>query len=907
MANVNKKNWSMKWVVAKFTGTKDYSVLPINWLVVNENEKLATSTIKFCKWPPIRTVTSDDLKKAIKPNDTWSQYQIKILGGNKTYENFGKAWHIQVVTSDNEEQVAKKRCRTPDTDTTDDEDIGFVIAPVISNSLLIGSQDMNFMDDIPQLSTSPIYTDMSITEPQISVAKSKYSDMSLTTDHYSRETSSLEQVPNFEAYPNDFSTSQIVASSNEPSTSTRTYEGSITPRRRVKNIGCISNRQFKRRLKNELEIFNQTVDPIKVTKHFNEHKKVKPSNAEISLEPLFIEHLQEETLLPVMAARASYNDISKKVKPIFENKVITKEDLNQDLIKRLCKWAVNFNVSHGSANEILSILRSIGFKVPKDIRTILHEYKVNHPIIEIQNGSYLDIGILNIIKPHLVKQIQYIPNNMTIKLSFNIDGLPLAKSSKTQFWPILLSFTNLPIFVKKIFPVGIYHSYKSKPGNINEYFRPFIIELQNLLTCGIKIENKQINFEINHFVADAPAKKSFLLNVKNHNGYFSCNSCEVEGDYIERRVCFLDMSAPPRTNDSFRSKSNPEYHKDGLSPLIELPIDVTSTVVLDYMHCVCQGVMKRLLEFWIRGKKPVRIIEEKKSNISLSLFNLRKSVPSEFARLPRSLDDLEYWKATEFRQILLYTGVIVLKSNIKKEFYEHFLLLVVSIRILCSDQISDENNNLALKLLRQFVENYSSQYGPQFINYNVHSLIHLPFYAHLHGSLDNYSSFKYENYLQILKKSMKCCRYPLSEIQNKIFASEGEELMAVLTYDENNLIKSFKINENISNFGTIYYNQITLSSNNYVLSCSNPKDQCIILDDGNISIIKNIYKQNSKIDNTIKLTVVKILTISDLFIKPVPSRHVGIYLINTNHISSPYDIVLNTYLTPNLIIRSELK
>lgn len=141
---------------------------------------------------------------------------------------------------------------------------------------------------------------------------------------------------------------------------------------------------------------------------------------------------------------------------------------------------------------------------------------------------------------------------------------------------------------------------------------------------------------------------------------------------------------------------------------------------------------------------------------------------------------------------------------------------------------------------------------------------------------------------------MKCCRYPLSEIQNKIAASEGEKLIAVLTYDEDNLMKSFTINENISNFGTIYYKQITLNSNNYVLSCCNPKDQCIILDDGCIAIIKNIYKLNSKIDNNIKLSVVKILTINDLFEKPVPSRHVGIYLINSNHLSSPYDIVLNT-------------
>lgn len=73
------------------------------------------------------------------------------------------------------------------------------------------------------------------------------------------------------------------------------------------------------------------------------------------------------------------------------------------LIKRLHKWAVNFNVSHGCTNEILSILRSTGAEVPKDMRTIMREYKAHHLITEINNGSYLDIGILNMIKPYLVK------------------------------------------------------------------------------------------------------------------------------------------------------------------------------------------------------------------------------------------------------------------------------------------------------------------------------------------------------------------------------------------------------------------------------------------------------------------------------------------------------------------------
>lgn len=59
---------------------------------------------------------------------------------------------------------------------------GFVIAPAISSSLLIGSQDMDFIDDIPQLlSTNLINTDI----------------MSITADqHIFTGTSILEQVIN---------------------------------------------------------------------------------------------------------------------------------------------------------------------------------------------------------------------------------------------------------------------------------------------------------------------------------------------------------------------------------------------------------------------------------------------------------------------------------------------------------------------------------------------------------------------------------------------------------------------------------------------------------------------------------------------------------------------------------------
>lgn len=75
--------------------------------------------------------------------------------------------------------------------------------------------------------------------------------------------------------------------------------------------------------------------------------------------------------------------------------------------------------------------------------------------------------------------------------------------------------------------------------------------------------------------------------------------------FKERRVVFLEIDYHLRINESFWNRVNEEYHK-GDSPLELLPINITDVVCLeclDYMHNVCIGVTKRLVEFWVKGKK----------------------------------------------------------------------------------------------------------------------------------------------------------------------------------------------------------------------------------------------------------------------------------------------------------------
>lgn len=142
-----------------------------------------------------------------------------------------------------------------------------------------------------------------------------------------------------------------------------------------------------------------------------------------------------------------------------------------------------------------------------------------------------------------------------------------------------------------------------------------------------------------------------------------------------------------------------------------------------------------------------------------------------------------------------------------------------------------------------------------------------------------------------LSKDPKCCRFPLSEILNKVLASEGEELKSPLNNDSSILV--YKIDENLSNVRLTYYKKITLKSNNYVLCCDNIKNQCIILENEDIVMIKKIYKLNYKNNDTIRLSVVKFLTVNNLFLQPVPSRLVGVFSVNTHHTSNAYDINVN--------------
>lgn len=369
-------------------------------------------------------------------------------------------------------------------------------------------------------------------------------------------------------------------------------------------------------------------------------------------------------------------------------------------------------------NTLLIILRKYkGFeKLPKDSRTLLQTPIVHTDQIRLvdPNGKYFHFGLADT----LIKY--YSSDNVPdkIDLVIGIDGLPIARSSNSQFWPILAYVKPDNYLDKKnIFVIGLYWG-KSKPTDSNEYLFDFVNEAKTLLTNGLNINNVMIPVSIFAFCCDAPAK-SFLTKTKGHTGLFSCSKCTQEGEYLCNRTCFpyLEVMAPLRTQHSFINKTQDEYHTSNVSTiLIDLPnFNIINSFPLDYMHLTCLGVMRKLLFLWMHGPLSVRIPSSKVKQISLNLQSIKQYIPIEFCRKPRGLEEISRWKATELRQLLLYTGPLVLKNCISEKSYFHFMCLNIAMVILITPSLH-LYKEFAKQLLMSFVKNFQIIYGKHLIS-----------------------------------------------------------------------------------------------------------------------------------------------------------------------------------------------
>lgn len=430
------------------------------------------------------------------------------------------------------------------------------------------------------------------------------------------------------------------------------------------------------------------------------------------------------------------------------------------LTRRLSNWAITYGISHIALTALLAILCLYHPELPKDARTILHT-KISYTVKELCNGFYHYFGIKSAIAQTLSRQKKKMVSGSCLRLQISIDGLPLFKSSNLQLWPILGLLVTVPM--KEPVVIGLFSGNK-KPDSCVTFLEDFVTELEELQK-GFEFEGKHFTLRLDSVICDTPAR-SFVKNTKSHNGYHGCDKCIQNGVHINHRMTYPFLDSALRTDEAFSMYVDEEHHH-GPHPFTGINVGLVSQFPLDYMHLVCLGVVRQLINLWLKGPLTFRVPSNVVDRISDKLVNMRAYIPDEFARKPRSLGEVDRWKATEFRQFLLYTGPVVLCGILDPLAFHNFMLST-AIAILVSPKLATTHADYANTLLQTFVTHYGDLYGKDLIVYNVHALIHLAQDCKDFGCLDSISSFPYENYLGKLKRFVRKPLYPLAQIIRRL-------------------------------------------------------------------------------------------------------------------------------------------
>lgn len=387
--------------------------------------------------------------------------------------------------------------------------------------------------------------------------------------------------------------------------------------------------------------------------------------------------------------------------------------------------------------------------------------------------------------------------------------------------------------------------------------------------------------------------KFLKIGVVHFNHKFGCQKCFAVGEYDKdaHLMSFTNISAARKTNDTFRSRIQPEHHKE-TSPLEELEIDMINDFPSsDPLHLLELGIMKKCLLRWT-GKLGTKSKNQSKTNIKRSQFRkwstqttemvsdylrqVNAHMPAEIHRAVRGLDVLSRWKGVEFRTLLLYVGMVALKPALPIDQYQHFLTLCYAVTI-CSCEVYKNFIPLASAMFNNYIEQYISIYGKNSISSNVHNLCHITedmIYNNV-GNLMQISTYKYENALRLLGMKLESCNKPLEQISRRLIEISNLNQEIGLNKSDN-FMASVQYSQTFegSSDSTMYSN-VQISSD-VVLSNRNIADKWFITRFGDIIKMSHAIHTH----NEYKVKGYKLEDKRAFFENPLDSRKLNIFVSN---------------------------
>lgn len=437
-------------------------------------------------------------------------------------------------------------------------------------------------------------------------------------------------------------------------------------------------------------------------------------------------------------------------------------------------------------------------------------YFIEIPIIEQLNKMFSRVGFYELLNQRFtreknntqnyediydgevyksaIKDLSFV-NISDLTFTWNTDGVSLFKSSKMGIWPLYLVINELPYkerFKKEnVVFAGLWFGYDKPLPNM--FLRIFVDDFLKLYE-GIKCKIANMTHVIIRGIVlcgtcDLPAK-ALMLNFKNYNGDFGCTICKIRTKRVDKTQTYpfkrsLELRALEETKcfaAEAEAKNKARFGVKGPSALDLFVLDYVKSTAIDIMHCAYEGVMKQLLKIWfdVKFNKHAASLIEFKEIINTRIRSLKP--PSFVPRIPRSITDSLYFKASEYKAFLYYYSLPLLHDIMDSQFFNHHILLVHGLSLLNSSSISELDILEAQSVLTEYVARFEFLYGAKNMSSNIHLLLHLPDNVRKFGPLWVTSCMTFENLNGVLKSFVHGTRYAHLQIYSAVskFLSAAE-------------------------------------------------------------------------------------------------------------------------------------
>ena len=687
-------------------------------------------------------------------------------------------------------------------------------------------------------------------------------------------------------------------------------EKSTEKRKRRRQRSCTSRYSLHRQRKENAKYWQECVVPLALKRKCTAQPNDASHGVPVAKVPrndfIFHSHNNEQDACSVKAAEndgcnvaedieddaavdAADEKEEERVRKSFSNTdyVI---DTDASLSEQLARWTTQFNIPGVAVSVLLKILAAynVAKGLPLDSRTIL-KTKRSATTRSVSGGEYyhfgLEHGLTRLLCNLSLSTFEQLTD--TLNVNINMDGLPCFKSVNTHIWPILCS-----LIVKgkscRPFTIGVFYGRESKK-RVDEYLSDFVEEYNKCRTAGFSCRNRKFKVNVWCVICDAPAR-AFIKNVQLHNAYHGCERCTIEGEKL-KGMNYNEDDCQLRTDRSVKNMTDENHHR-GPCPLSKCDIKLVTQFVLDYMHLVLLGVLKRIICYCLYKEETKKTVLMRWCRFSLPqwrkidarLLSYIDSCPSDFARKPRSLHCFKMWKATELRTLLLYTGVVAFNGEMDANCYANFKLLMCAMRVYLSDTHCADRKyrSFARNCLRGFVKQYRALYGRREVVYNVHNLLHLPADCEKYGNLDNISAFPFENHLHSFRRMIRSGNRTMQQIIRRLdeghrYGKGTEDPLHEERKMKSLHVHSTPIQDVLRHYRADIVEQCKAIKIGRIKYSLFKKDSCIRLENGTVCKIVNIVRLK---DKSVKFVVKEYTRRAPYFSYPCNSELLGISRVN---------------------------